>query len=118
MAFNRQISAHISENVKLVMRLLRLMLLLPSLLVSPDSNWELAPRIVLEDAYFPYELCLLDNARNEVFDTSKTIHEQPSCTDFIDPLLNLIPKRCWLGSRQQRVDDGVCVKPKSFRVQK
>ena len=73
---------------------------------SPE--WAMADDVTLEKIYFPYELCVLRNAHK--FDSAKSIHKQPLCLpQLTTPLLN-ISTRCWLGSKQQRGHDGVCVK--------
>ena len=76
------------------------------------STWKIAPENVLLNSYLPYEYCILQNAKNGIFDNNKDVHHQPQCKHLIDPWFNSLPQRCWLGSRQQRIDDGICLKPR------
>jgi len=71
-------------------------------------QWITAPHSVLVESYHTYELCVL-NLDASKYDIKKSIHLQPACEHLKDPWFESIPHRCWLGSRQQRIDDGVCV---------
>ena len=74
--------------------------------VIVSYKWDRAPRKVLEQTYFPYELCVLDSP--ELYNTSESVHSQSRCKDKMTPEFEKIPKRCWLGSRQQTFDFGTC----------
>jgi len=70
-------------------------------------KWEYAPKEVLKEAYFPYELCILESP--ELYNTSETPHTQSRCVHLLDKKLKSIPRRCWFGSRQQTADYGMCL---------
>ena len=81
-----------------------------SLLVSSISpfTWDRAPRSILESNYFPYELCVLDS---KFYNYSENIHQQSHCLKLVNDLMKSFHSRCWLGSRQQTADYGICVNP-------
>eukprot|EP01033_Poteriospumella_lacustris_P009911 gene9910-7099_t len=61
--------------------------------------------------YFPYERCVLGLSDAD-YDKSATIFKQPACMHHLNTdslLMSKISDRCWLGGKQQRQDDGICV---------
>jgi hypothetical protein len=75
---------------------------------SYSSTWSDAPQRVLDDYLFPYELCLLQKSR--VLNPSLGLFEQPICEQDLG-YLNL-SVRCKLGSIQQHLNGGLCIKEK------
>ena len=76
---------------------------------APEPTWELAHDGDLQEMYYPYELCVLKLAQTGLYDNKKDIHHQDKCYHVLYEQFNGLDKRCWLGSRQQRIDVGVCV---------
>eukprot|EP01041_Mallomonas_annulata_P013304 gene13304-28185_t len=85
-----------------------LIILLSSFIRNFQSyTWDYAPKNILEETYFPYEMCILNSP--ELYNVSETPHSQSRCKHKLDSRLASIPKRCWLGSRQQTADYGMCL---------
>jgi hypothetical protein len=78
-------------------------------------SWEVAPKEEISKHYFAYEVCVLEQA-NLLNDQNKsqTIHNIEGCLHLVDDRLSKLNKRCWLGSRQQRIDNGICIYPRQF----
>ena len=76
---------------------------IPSVL---HSDWVLASTDTLQQRYFAYERCVL--AAPELYNLSESVHEQSRCEHFVDEALKQLPKRCWLGSKQQLGNEGTC----------
>jgi hypothetical protein len=75
---------------------------------SYSSNWSQAPQRVLDDHLFPYELCLLQKSRG--LNPSFGLFEQPICEQDLG--YRNISVRCKLGSIQQHLNGGLCMKEK------
>lgn len=74
-------------------------------------DWGPMPKESLSRYYFPYERCVL-GLSDEEYDKSETIFKQPACKHHLDTdsqIMSKISDRCWLGGKQQRQDDGICV---------
>lgn len=92
--------------------------------------WEPMTETQLQTIYFDYEICIL-KLRSEQYYYNYTIFNQPACNHLLqlksstssssssatlsgsklDKVNNIqsIHKRCWLGAKQQRQDDGLCI---------
>ena len=70
------------------------------------GQWVDASNPNVQLAYFPYEWCVLQLAPDE-YDLTKTIFAQPKCVHLLneDNQLKNVDKRCWLGAKQQRLDE-------------
>lgn len=83
---------------------------LPSM-VPASYQWTPMEHDKVNSVYFSYELCVL-RLNDTTYDHSATIFAQPTClhllADSSNPLRQ-ISQRCWLGGKQQRQDDGICV---------
>jgi hypothetical protein len=64
--------------------------------------------------FLPYEQCVL-NLNDSTYNYDRNIFQQPACSHLMKQgtvshqVLHGVSCRCWLGGKQQRQDDGICV---------
>lgn len=91
-----------------------LLIFLGLICVLSEFSWEKAPDDVLSKYYFPYERCVLERSIKNQLEPKSNIHDQTVCEGHKEGHLLQLHRRCWLGSRQQRIDDGACIFPRKF----
>ena len=75
---------------------------------SSLNEWDTASGKVFNEAYSPYEQCVL-TLTPATYNVSATVFDQTKCVHLIDAFLLKLPKRCWLGGLHQPHDLGVCI---------
>jgi hypothetical protein len=60
------------------------------------SDWKTSPTNVLNEAFSPYEICVLGLTPDQ-YDIKNTVFKQPKCEHLIDSFQSNLPTRCWLG---------------------
>ena len=75
---------------------------------SSLNEWDTASGKVFNEAYSPYEQCVL-TLTPAIYNVSATVFDQTKCVHLIDAFLLKLPKRCWLGGLHQPHDLGVCI---------